>query len=85
MGRLYLFGVCGLCKDVGVVCKYLMDVVNVGDVMVMVNLGNMYVNGFGVDVDNVTALYWFRKAVKKGNVMGWYGFGYMMFVGYGVV
>ena len=84
MGRLYSLGARGLRKDVGAARKYLTDAANAGDATAMASLGNMYANGFGVDVDNATALHWFRKAAKKGNAMGRYGLGYMTLAGHGV-
>ena len=70
MGRLYSLGARGLRKDVGAARKYLTDAANAGDATAMASLGNMYANGFGVDVDNATALHWFRKAAKKGQRHG---------------
>jgi len=84
MGRLYALGARGLQKDVEQARKYLSDAASAGDATAMANLGNMYANGFGVDVDNATALYWFKKAAKKGNAMGRYGLGYMTLAGQGV-
>ena len=84
MGRLYSLGARGLKKDVDAARKYLTDAANAGDATAMANLGNMYANGFGVDANNETALFWFKKSATKGNAMGRYGLGYMTLAGQGV-
>lgn len=84
MGRLYSLGARGLKKDIDAARKYLTDAANAGDATAMANLGNMYANGFGVDANNETALFWFKKSANKGNAMGRYGLGYMTLAGQGV-
>ena len=85
MGRLYSLGARGLRKDIDAARKYLEDAANAGDANAMAHLGHMYANGFGVEINNATALHWFTEAANKGNALGRYGLGYMTLAGQGVV
>lgn len=49
-----------------------------------VNLGNLYLKGWGVREDPAAALRWFRKAADQGNAVGQGKLGLMYFFGFGL-
>ena len=47
-------------------------------------LGGRYVNGRGIERDDVVAVEWYRKAAEQGNVRAQYSLGVMYETGQGI-
>ena len=54
-----------------------------GDMEAQFNLGRMYYNGEGTEVNYEKALYWWEKAAEQGDVRAQYNVGYMYYNGEG--
>jgi TPR repeat protein len=50
----------------------------------MVNLGDMYLNGTGVDRDNREARFWYKRAARRGDPVGQIRLGRLYEEGLGV-
>ena len=55
-----------------------------GNAVAQLNLGFMYVNGYGVPQDYEEAIKWYRRAADQGNARAQYNLGLMYDNGYGV-
>lgn len=56
-----------------------------GDAAAQVNLGNLYLKGYGVEQDYRAALRWYLKAAEQGNALGQGKLGMMHYYGFGVL
>src|SRR6185369_6098595 len=73
-----------LAKDYATAHRSLRTAAEQGDVLAQAALGDMYLAGQGVDVDNAEALRWYRSAAKLGDAKAQAGLGRMYADGRGV-
>ena len=66
----YRNGTGGKTKDYAKAMKYALIAADRGNSNAMVDLGFMYVNGQGVEKNDIEAVKWYRKAAEKGNKWG---------------
>ncbi len=84
-GRQYFYGTGGVPKkDDQQAFSWFRKAAEAGDPAGMNDLGDMYLNGIGVEKDYAQAFSWFRKAAEAGNPDGMVDLGFMYENGYGV-
>ena len=84
VGQLHYFGAKGVQRDLQQARQYFEMAAKQGDVTALTSLGNMYVHGEGVPVNNELAFSYFQKAADRGSVTAFVGLGYMHLNGLGV-
>lgn len=75
----------GLAQVAPTELEQLQSSADAGESAAQFDLGNRYLYGEGVDVDNFEAARWFRKAAEQGNNNAQYNLGVMYMQGTGVI
>ena len=84
LGYDYQNGTGGKAKDYAKAMKYARIAADRGNTDAMVDVGNMYRLGYGVEKNQAEAVKWFRKAAEQGNAGAQYNLGYSYVSGSGI-
>jgi hypothetical protein len=80
----YCEGTGGKAKDYAKAMKYSRIAADCGNTDAMVDVGNMYRLGYGVEKNQAEAVKWFRIAAEQGNAVAQYNLGYSYVSGNGI-
>ena len=80
----YCEGTGGKAKDYAKAMKYARIAADCGNTDAMVDVGNMYRLGYGVEKNQAEAVKWFRIAAEQGNAVAQYNLGYSYVSGNGI-
>ena len=71
-------------KDYKHAIKWYQKAANQGHAIAQVNLGTMYINGYGIERDYSKAIEWYQKAADQGYATAQHNLGSIYRIGYGV-
>ena len=84
LGYDYQNGTSGKAKDYAKAMKYARIAADRGNTDAMVDVGNMYRLGYGVEKNLAESVKWFRKAAEQGNAVAQFNLGYSYVSGNGI-
>ncbi len=67
LARMYYYGDAGLLRNYDKAFELFQESAAHGSILAQNSLGAMYIDGHGVEKDEVKAVEWFRKAAERGN------------------